>query len=251
MITKIKSGSTVFVPDLHAPHHDQRAVNTLIEFIRYFKPEHLIFLGDGFDFYQLSRFDKHPSRLLKLGDDIKDGIDCIKSICDAAPKAIKTMVEGNHERRLYKYLCGHPELTGLDVLAPENLLGLSELGIRWVPEEEVFEHHGFVVTHGTRVSKHSGMSAKSELEKWGVSGISGHTHRIGRYNLSNYGGDHVWFEAGCLCQLNPCYVVGRPNWQHGFAVGDFYEDRFQINQIYIDRDYRVLWKDRIIDGQAM
>ncbi len=248
-VTKIKSAATVFVPDLHSPYHDPGAIDTLVEFIDYFEPENIIFMGDVFDFYQLSRFDKQPARLLKLGDDIKSGKDVLKQICDAAPKAKKDFVEGNHERRLYRYLCNHPELSGLDVLLPENLLGFAELGINWHPEEEVFEHHGVVVTHGTRVSKWSGYSAKAELDKWGASGISAHTHRASQYNLSNHGGDYVWYEAGCLCDLRPEYMVGRPNWQHAFAIGDFYEDRFQINLVYMDRERKVLWKDRTFDGK--
>lgn len=252
MVSKTKSELTVFVPDLHPPFHDEKAVSTAIEFVRYLKPAHLIFLGDVFDFYQLSRFDKNPKRVVRLEEDITLGKEVLKAFCDAAPTAKKKMVEGNHERRLYKYLCSHPEMSSLDALRPEKLLGLEEMGIEWYPEETVLEHHGLVVTHGTRVSKHAGMSAKGELEKWGCSGISGHTHRMNPFHMSNYGGDYVWYEGGCLCDLNPTYVVGRPNWQHGISIGDFIPGtgRFTVHQLYIDRHYRILHHGKLFDGLA-
>lgn len=235
--------------DTHAPHVDRRAWSTLLEFVAYFKPQRIVHLGDNFDMYQVSRFDTDPKRVLKFQEDISAGIELLTDLRAAAPKAEFHLVEGNHERRWLKYLWSNPKICSLDVLRPEVIFGLGALDIRWWPEESVLDINGFVCTHGTRVSKHAGMSAKAELEKWGTSGISGHTHRLAEFNLSNYGGDYSWLENGCLCELNPHYIVGRPNWQHGFAIGDFNEGQATIHQLRIDRQYRVLHHGKVFDGR--
>jgi hypothetical protein len=46
----------------------------------------------------------------------------------------------------------------------------------------------------------------------------------------------MWMEAGCLCLLNPSYMMGKvPNWQQGFGIGFFKEGskRFHMERIPI------------------
>ena len=54
----------------------------------------------------------------------------------------------------------------------------------------------------------------------GISGISGHTHRLAPYKKSGYT-PRVWWEQGCLCRLDPDYIIGKPNWEQGVMVGEF------------------------------
>jgi UDP-2,3-diacylglucosamine pyrophosphatase LpxH len=252
LVTKIQSELTLFVNDIHGYYADKRAIQTVVEFVSYLKPKRICFNGDIVDFYQLSRFDKDPRRAtgVHLQHELDQTKEIIKSFRKAAPRAEFDYTEGNHERRLYKWLCGHQELHGLKALDIRSLLDLDALGVTFYPEEEVLQYHDFVVTHGERVSKHAGMSAKGEFEKWGTNGISGHTHRMGVYSLSNFSGDYVWYENGCLCELSPSYIRGKPNWQHGIAIGDFMpdEERFTIHQLKLDSKYRIFHHGKIIDG---
>lgn len=233
-------GDTVFVPDSHFPFVDPQAWTVLLDFVRYLKPKRVVHLGDHFDFYQLSKFDCEPSRLTTLQKDIDEGVQGLRELRAAAKDAEFHFIEGNHERRLKKFLDQNPKIAPLRCLEPQELLGLRELDIKFYPYEDVLNLGNFIVTHGSRVSKHAGMSAKGELEKWGVSGMSGHTHRMAAYNLSNYGGDYVWYEAGCICSLNPHYIVGRPNWQQGITIGDFHDGDFTIHQLRFSRKYEIL-----------
>ena len=72
--------------------------------------------------------------------------------------------------------------------------------------------------HGSRVSKHSGQSARMALESdmHQRSVLIGHSHRQGVYMARGprllVGG----WEVGCLCDLNPEYMR-HPNWQQGLA----------------------------------
>ncbi|MCA8938790.1 MAG: hypothetical protein KDB07_03230, partial [Planctomycetes bacterium] len=58
------------------------------------------------------------------------------------------------------------------------------------------------------------------------SGISGHTHRLGIHYRTTLAGTKFWIENGCLCNLDPDYTHGQPDWQHGFTSG-YWSERFQ------------------------
>jgi hypothetical protein len=92
--------------------------------------------------------------------------------------------------------------------------------------------HGFLVKHGNVVRTRSGYSATGELEKTGVSGISGHTHRMSQVFKSHYGGMYTWAELGCGCKLDAEYLEGQvADWQHGIGWGYFKkgDDNFTIH----------------------
>lgn len=48
-------------------------------------------------------------------------------------------------------------------------------------------------------------------------------------------GVKVWVENGCLCSLNPEYIIGMPNWQQGLTIGYWVADnhRFVVEQLPI------------------
>jgi hypothetical protein len=120
-------------------------------------------------------------------------------------------------------------------------LGLEEYGILYVPDGRM-EYHGIIVKHGDYVRKYAGWSAKAEMESEGMSGVSGHTHRIGIYERNTAGGRSKWVEEGCLCSFKQPYLRGRtPDWHHGFAIGYMKKGskRFDIHPI------------EIVNGKAM
>lgn len=135
---------------------------------------------------------------------------------------------------LTKYLWAHPEISSLRDLRLPAQLHLSGEDI----EAEHFSYHqpqrwhGLQVEHGDRVSRHSAATAKTMLEARGVSGVSGHTHRAGVHFRTDETGMKAWWELGCLCGLNPEYLVSRPNWQQCVTVGyaPANKDRFVVCQ---------------------
>lgn len=212
----------IFLPDIHVPYEDEDALGTALAFIRHFKPNYIFILGDLLDCYSLSRFDKDPARLLQLPDEIKKGKQVLKAIRHVAPKAKITYVRGNHELRITKYLWRHAaELSTLPALALPILLGFKELGIKYI-ENGSLNFKGLMIKHGKVTRSKSGYSGYGEMERSGISGVSGHTHRLGQIYKSNLGGMFTWVEAGCLCNLYPEYLEGEPeDWQHGLAYGYF------------------------------
>lgn len=232
--------TAVVLPDLHVPYHDNRAFTAVLKYIKDEKPDVIVQLGDFYDCYSLSRYDKDPRRLASLQEEIDVGIEKWKELKKASPKSQLVMLEGNHERRLVKYLMKNPGLFGLKSLNPENLFGLKDLGVKFVSAENTYKlNHSLVVTHGAvddgcKLSQHAGYSAKNTLDKWGnVSGIMGHGHRIGVSTKTLADGTMVqWVESGCLANLKPEYTKN-PNWQHGFVIVNYTTNRFHLTPVTV------------------
>ena len=108
--------------------------------------------------------------------------------------------------------------------------------------------HGVLITHGTRVAKWSGMTARAEMDTYGCSGVTGHCHRTSIYRKTDMLHDLIWLENGCLCDLNPSYMTSTPNWQHAFTVGEFIkaDDRFHLNLVNIPKG-KILYEGRLFD----
>lgn len=228
----------VFIPDIHVPYQDPVVLKTALKFVKHYKPHTLFFLGDVLDFYGLARFDnKDPEKLGKLKDEIDEARWILYDFRKELPETEMYYIQGNHEYRLQKYVRNNaPELAGFNEITVENLLGLQDMTIDYV-SDGLMMYNGILVKHGNVVRSRSGYTATGELEKTGVSGISGHTHRLAQVYKTNRGGMFTWIEAGCLCDLNPEYLEGAiPDWQHGLAYGTYTKDkdkRFELHTLPI------------------
>lgn len=180
--------------------------------------------------------------------ELNETFDLLRRIREAAPKADIEYIFGNHEYRLYRFLMDRaPELYGLtkagadqkgrEVLSLEYLLRFEELGIKrcfsGLKESYTMWGSNLIIGHFDLVRKHSGWTAKSLLENKGISLIQGHTHRMGSFFKTKFGGVVLGaYENGCLCSLRPSYITD-PDWQHGFCVIQKKkdDDRFLIQSI--------------------
>lgn len=229
----MKYEKVVFIGDIHIPFHEEKIIKTVIKFIHSFKPNHIFLLGDVLDFYSISSYDKEPSRITSLQTDINITKDLLKTIRKDNKNSEITYLEGNHEHRLQKYLWKHPEISSLNALNIKNLLNLDEYNIKYINQHKTKVFHKFVIEHGSLIRQQSAYTAKAMLMKRGISGISGHTHRLGTHYASNMNGNFVWYENGCLSNLNPDFVIGKPDWMHGFSVGYIKRKTLSIEQIPI------------------
>lgn len=227
---------SLFMSDVHIPEHDRDAVRVALAIVEHVRPDRLFLVGDIFDFYQMSSFDRDPNRVLRLQDELDELSSFFEKLRGAVgPTCRITYLEGNHEHRLIRWLWKHPELCNLRSLQPEAFFRLGDFDIDWHPSGKPLLYHGFAVTHGTLVRKAAGASAKGEYERYGTSGISGHTHRVGSYRKRDLRGECVWYEGGCLCSLAPEWVSGIADWHHAVSVGHFVKEsqRFQIQTVNI------------------
>ena len=220
--TKIDNGTVVIASDIHIPFQDDRAVSGFIKYCKEKQPEAVVLNGDVLDMFMLSRFTKGEGR-----NPLEEMTMCqgfLDSLRKAVPNSEIYYVIGNHENRLEKYvLTKAPELASLieDVF---TIIKTSDYKVRGCAS--VTFNDNFVCKHGTLLGNKSGLSAIKEMENAYMSGATGHTHRLCKYIARKSGRKFVWLETGCLCSLNPEYMVN-PNWQAGFA-----ELKFKDGKLY-------------------
>jgi hypothetical protein len=204
--------------DWHVPFHDPAAVEAAFAFCEKLQPQ-IIVLHELHDFYALSRYDKDPSRISSLQNEIDEVYQLLLQLRGACPRAQMYLLKSNHQERLRKYLWTlAPALSSLRSLRVEELFSLSTLDIKY---QEDLVWNGFLFKHGNIVRKDAGLTARAELAKEGVSGASGHTHRLAQVYRTKRGGKYTWIEGGCLCSLEPEYVEGTADWQQGFTLVRF------------------------------
>jgi len=206
-------------------------VELLIGFLKKEKPDRLYLNGDIHDFYQVSQFAKDPARL----DTFQKEINECKSLLCALKKTCNPeihYIQGNHEKRLQKFLWKKsPQLACLDSLQVPSLLGLNDLGIKY--HKKGVNLGDLYITHGSIVRKHAGYTAKAEFEKNGCSGISGHTHRDGKYSVRNRSGSFAWWENYCVCELDAEYIDGIANWSQGWSMVTTIGKRPYVEQVCV------------------
>lgn len=243
--------------DSHFPFQDDRVLSIVGQIAEHLQPDTIVHMGDLLDCYALSAYDKDPARVDSLQDEIDQGRVHLAQMRLRAPDAAFILLEGNHEDRLRRTVWNLPgqaaALAKLRVFQQAmtwpTLLGLDELGITFVPYDsrqakfKVFPK--WILKHGTLVRKHSAYTARGEWEKYGRSGSSGHTHRLGAYFHSDHNGSHCWVETGCTCTLEPEYTPD-PNWQAGCVVVTFEKTTgaFQAEPVYIHNGLAV-WRGRV------
>lgn len=218
------SGDTelvVFGSDFHFPYHDPKAIESFLWLVQKLQPHRVVLNGDVADFFQLSRFDLSGARADKLNGEIKMANEFRRLVRVKAPNAVIDETEGNHDNRIKTYVERNAKaLSSLDALKPESLFKYDELEINWHPGAGFLLRPHFLVKHGSFVRQEAGASAKAEFMAAGISGVSGHTHRLAPYKKSGYT-PREWWEGGCFCRLDPDYIIGSPNWEQGCMIGEF------------------------------
>jgi predicted phosphodiesterase len=207
--------------DLHIPYHDPYALDLFLKTVEAVRPTAINLIGDLCDFYEVSKFDKDPDEFKRGG--LQKALDQWFGIASdirqaAGPGCELRFIPGNHELRMYKYLCRHQEIADLEALKIPNLMRLAELNITYYENEILVANGNLAIKHGDVVRKESAYSAQGELakERYALSTLTGHTHRMGCSYVTTRHGIVKGTENGCLCSLKPKYIRN-PNWQQGLT----------------------------------
>lgn len=220
--------------DLQAPLHHEGAWEVFLSTIKTLKPDGVTLNGDILDLAMISRFVKRPKSVRQLQVDLDWAQEEVFGRVNAvAGDALKTYVLGNHEgERWERYLWERcPEIAELRVLEMQHLLGLADMGWRFEPDGYELVPDVLMVEHGDRhtstLGGGSAMSARKEMIDTGMSGVSGHTHKLGKFYRDDNAGYRVWLEGGCLCdqvKMREHRVTARKrghkkeDWHLGFAI---------------------------------
>ena len=231
--TKGKYLTALLYGDTHHGFHCNKTFAVVEAILKDVQPDILVDMGDGVDCGHLSdKFRQNPMRTSSLQDEIDAKRIQLARFRKVAPKARYLYLEGNHEERLRRTLWNAEgpakALIQLDIfqrtLTWPKLLGLDDLHIEFYPYDEQTDKQvlpKFILKHGTKLSQQSGYTATAELRRYGRSGASGHTHRLGVIWRSDHEGQHVWIETGCCCDLKKTPGASDPDWQNGCAVLTF------------------------------
>lgn len=178
----------ILVPDLHFRFEDPSYVSLIKKVLKSIAKNPLfagvVQLGDFGDFWQISEFDKDPTRKETVLDDLllySDFIDECQSLLKKG--TVWHQLEGNHEKRLKRYTAKKaPEIYKLVKSMPEVL----NFQFRNKENHTKFIWHDYnnwnsciigktIIHHGFYFGEH--VAAKN-LSVYPYNFICGHTHRL-------------------------------------------------------------------------
>lgn len=214
----------LWIPDVHAPYEDRRAVSLLDEVIRWFRPDQVVAVGDFADLHNVSRHVKDPAMRMSFRAELDGAKACrarIDAACADAGVKRKAITMGNHEDRLRRYIAENaPALEGV-LPSISELLGFESNGWEVVEYGDVHRIGNLAVTHDLdRAGKYAHEHSRVDM---GGSTIIGHTHRMAiTCSGTMIAGRHVAAMFGWLGDERFARYFKTPlraHWQLGFGVG--------------------------------
>jgi len=183
MATKL----TVLIPDIQYPFHDKLMLKKLLNVIEETQPDHVVQIGDGIDFPQVSQWSVGTAGAYAttLQEHVEGYVkDFLKPVSELAPNAKLSWQEGNHDLRITAFVNKYaPALSSLTALTIPSLFSLPDLGWSYMKGlnnigTNVFALHGHEC--GGYSSTMSAWDAKF-AKRYGSekSFIFGHTHQPG------------------------------------------------------------------------
>ena len=230
----------VIVSDLQIPYHDPVAVSNLTKFIKVFKPDQVVTIGDEIDLPQISRWEegRMGSYAQTLDDDRNLTVDILWDL------QVTDVIRSNHTDRLYNIIMSKiPSFAALPELRFEKFLKFDELGITFHKNPMPIAPN-WIAVHGdhTPIKPQGGLSALEGARRHGKNVISGHTHRAGRSAFTEASGGRIGrvlhgVEVGNLMDFKQAsYTKGSANWQQAFAIMYVDKRNVQVDIIHIEKD---------------
>jgi hypothetical protein len=219
----------VVISDLQVPYHDQRAVDTVCEFIADWQPDVLLNVGDDTDSPEPSRWTKGMAG--EYAGTLQRNLDKTVQVHAQFRSALGVgkpyhVMRSNHGDRVETYVRRYaPALAPLRSLFIENLLAYETLGITY--HRSLYEFTpGWVLAHGDEGSliRTPGGTAMGLVRQLGKSVICGHTHKIGfQHEFRGLAGKGqlLWgIEVGHLMDIRKASYLktGTANWSQGILT---------------------------------
>lgn len=128
-----KTRSTLIIPDVQYPYHDDVVLHKILKVVRDRQPDQIVQIGDGIDFPTVSQWSKGTAG--EYADTLQEHIDGFRAdllvpIREAAPKARFRWIEGNHDLRVREFVRKYAAPLGpLRALEMPSLFRLDELSV--------------------------------------------------------------------------------------------------------------------------
>jgi len=218
----------VFVTDSHGDIINWEAAEECVKFVKEYKPDDIIFGGDGLDIRSL----RGKAHAQEQNESLKTDMDAFKKFMGMLfkPKgANKYYLWGNHEDRLNSAV----ETSGSAIVRDyaEGIIDeiqnhLRSLGVQKIlpfdADEGVLTLGPLRFIHGY---VHNVNATRQQAQHFGIEGgavLMGDSHRLEQTNVAKFGGC-VGFACGCLQNIPKAKYakrrLGRSAWANGWAYG--------------------------------
>jgi predicted phosphodiesterase len=173
--------TTLIVPDLQIPLHDERFLDKLLAVTEYIEPDVVAFVGDLTDSTEVGQWVKGKSGEYtgKLQEAFDRAAATLAAFREAAGRSCgMLMVNSNHDDRTEKYIADNaPGLSGLRSLDFRALVGLDAAGVQLV-RGPFCVAPSTVMVHGHERAYSSvpGKYGLDRVREYDANVIYGHTH---------------------------------------------------------------------------
>ena len=250
------------------PFHDESAMDVALQITSFIEEtdrlDTVVNLGDFLDLPSQGRFEQEAAFASTTQAAFDRGHLFLQQQRQAAgPKAKIVLVEGNHDRRMEKFITANmlsafglrrANTTELPAMSIPYLLRLEEIGVEYIdayPAGAYWITESLRAIHGTKARSNGSTAAAYTNADPHISTIFGHSHRLEIQSKTVYNGAgairSVAVSPGCLCRVDGAvpsangstHIDGSParhweNWQQGVAVitvepsGEFFTELVQI-----------------------
>ena len=244
-------------PDKHFPLADMSAINVVCKTIELVKPDCYVDLGDVGEWEACSHWKwkkkKRPPLEYIIDDvdrdivDVNKGMDVIDEALDKVNCKTKYITEGNHDDWMNRFVAENPYLKKYTF---KNAVKLDERGYIYYPMGKYLKLGKLFLYHGHHFA--SMHHAKNHLNRLGTNLMYGHHHDVQMASVTNMDGVKSAYSIGCLKDMssekNEWLNNKKHNWQHAFAIVDFYDKgRFTVDIVQIIEGKAMVWGN-LIDG---
>ena len=219
----------ILLPDIHHPYHNKKVVKVVFEFMKWFKPDTVVLLGDAMEMRAINHWKKSKGNQrdfegVRLFQDYADfSRDILAPIEKLCPRAKKIYMGGNHEHWIFDVINKFPQETEGSIEV-ERALKLKERGWDWVPflkdgRRGIMKMGKLTLIHGHYTNKYH---ASKTSDTYSGSVVYAHAHDLQSHtkvHIEDPNDYHTSTSIGCLCDLSPEFLWGQPNrWVHAFGV---------------------------------
>lgn len=245
---------SVLLPDIHYPRHDRPSVKAVNDFIKWYKPDRIVYMGDQVCLDMISSFNKSKLKLIETERIALEyeGFDreILKVHEDICPDAERIFLYGNHEQRATWFVEQVPSVEGLVEI--ENVLKLKQRGYQIIPHNHVYRIGKLRVIHGFYWNIYH---ARKHCDAFESNVCYGHVHnlqtftKISPVDRKDY---HMATSLPCLSTLNPDYNENKPTrFVNGFGIVEtsIETGNFNLYPIVINNGI-FIFGGQIFDGTA-
>lgn len=234
----IKGKKILVLGDVHIPYHDKTALITALKYGKDVGIDTFFILGDWFDFYSQSRFERDP-RKRNTAMEHSVSVETFKVIRRVFPSIDIIFKKGNHDERHERYLkVKAPELLEFEVLDLEQLVnhGTShkdklDFGIKVVGDMRIVNIGKLNVVHGHEFGRSISSPvnpARGLYLRGQETAMCAHFHRASSHTETSMVGEvTVCWSIGCLQDMHPTYLPIN-KWNHGFAIVERDKNDFEV-----------------------